>query len=93
MRGAHDPARLGRGGLRGRAKPQHQGGDAAFACGQRQFAAGDQIERTCLAPDLGYDGAERVAGKTIGGGTQYDVRRRRTHDNKVTRIEPQFGKT
>ena len=92
MRSAHDPARLGRGSLRGRAKPQHQGGDTAFACGQRQLAAGDEIERARFTPDLGDDGAERVAGKTVGGGTQYDVRRRRTHDNKVTRIEPQFGK-
>jgi len=92
MRGAHDPARLGGGGLRCRAKPQHQRGDAAFACGQRQLAAGDEIKRTRLAPDLGDHSAERVAGKTVGGGTQYDVRRRRTHDNKVTRIEPQLGK-
>ena len=34
--------------------------------GQRQLAAGDEIELPRLAPDLQHDGAERVAGQRIG---------------------------
>jgi len=93
MRRAHDPARLGGGRLRRCAQPQHQRGDPALACGQCQLAACDKIERTRLAPHLGNDGAERVAGKTVGGGTQYNFRRRRTHDYQVPRIETELRKT
>ena len=88
-----NPARLGGGGLRRGSKPQHQGGDAALAGGERQLAARDEIERARLAPDLGNDRAERVAGKTVGGGTQYDFRRRRTHDYNLPRIETELRKT
>ena len=45
MRRAHDPARLGGRGLRRRRHPQHQRGDAGGLRGQRQLAAGDEIER------------------------------------------------
>ena len=38
--------------------------------GQRQLAAGDEIELPRLAPDFQHDGAERIAGKRVGGGTQ-----------------------
>ena len=79
MRRAHDPSRLRGGRRRRRRDPQHQSGDAGGLRGQRQLAAGDEIELPRLAPDLQHDGAERIAGERIGGGRATRSRRRRAH--------------
>ena len=92
MRPAHDPS-----GLRGRGlwccrQPQQQCGDAGRLRGQREFAAGDEIELTRLPPDFQHDGAKRIAGQRVGGGPQRGVGVGGAHRHQQPRIETQFAK-
>jgi len=91
MRSAHDPSRLRRRGLWLRRHPQQQAGDARHLCGQRQPAAGDQIELTRFAPDFQHHDAQRVAGQRVGGGPQRGVDVRRAHRHHTAGIETEFG--
>ena len=61
MRRTHDPSGLGRRWLRLRRHSQHKAGDAGGLCGQRQFAADDQIELPRPAPDFQHDNANRLS--------------------------------
>lgn len=91
MRCAHDPARFrSRGDWRCR-DPQHQRGDAGGLRGQRQFAAGDEIELARLAPDLEHDGTERIAGERVGRGAQAAVDIGSAHRDQEARIEAELG--
>ena len=87
MRCAHDPARLG-GGRRGScAKAQHQRGDAGGLRGQREFAAGDEIELARIAKDFQHDGAERIAGERICRRAQGGLDIGGAHGDQTARIE------
>ena len=91
MRRAHDPS-----GFRGRGQwlrrhPQHQAGHAGHLRGQRQLAAGDEIQLSRLAPDFQHHDAERIAGQRVGGGSQRGVDIGRAHAHHAARIEPEFG--
>ena len=83
MRRAHDPSRLRRRGLRLRRHPQQQAGHAGGLRRQRQLAARNKIELTGFAPDLEYDGAERIAGQRVGG----------AHRHEEARIETELGQS
>jgi hypothetical protein len=91
MRRAHDPSRLRRRGLRLGRHPQQQAGDAGGLRGQRQLAAGDEIELPRLPPDFQHHGANRIACQRVGGGPQRGVDIGRTHRHHKARIEPEFG--
>ncbi len=91
MRRAHDPS-----GFRGRGQwlrrhPQHQAGNAGHLRGQRQLAAGDEIQLSRLAPDFQHHDAERIAGQRVGRRLQRGVDIRRAHRHQQARIEPEFG--
>ena len=73
MRRAHDPSGFRGRGPRLRRHPQQQRGDAGGLRGQRELAAGDEIELTRLPPDFQHDGAERIAGQRVGSGPQRGV--------------------
>ena len=70
MRRAHDPSGLRGRGLWRRRKPQQQGGDTGTLRGQRQFAAGDEIELARFAKNFQHHRSERIAGQRVGGGPQ-----------------------
>jgi len=91
MRRAHDPSGLRRRGQRLRRHPQQQGGDARGLRGQRQLAAGDEIELPGLSPDFQHHGAQRVAGQRIGRGPQRAIDVRRAHRHHQAGIETEFG--
>jgi len=93
MRRAHDPSGLGRRRLGFRRHPQHHAGDARGLRGQRQFAAGDEIELPRLAPDFEYDDANRIAGQRVGGRPQRIVHIGRAHGHEQARIETEFGQS
>ncbi len=93
MRRAHDPAGFGGTDFGCSGEPQHHAGDAGGASGKREFSAGHRVKRFWLAPQLGDDGTECVAGKTIGGGTQRHLGIVGAHSDDETRIESQFDKT
>jgi hypothetical protein len=91
MRRAHDPS-----GFRGRGQwlrrhPQHHTGHAGHLRGQRQLAAGDEIQLSRLAPDFQHHDAERIAGQRVGRRLQRAVDIRRAHRHQQARIEPEFG--
>jgi hypothetical protein len=91
MRRAHDPSGLGRRRLGLRRHPQHHAGDARSLRGQRQFAAGDEIELACLAPDFEHDDANRIAGQRIGSRPQCVVHIGDAHGHEKAWIETEFG--
>jgi hypothetical protein len=91
MRRAHDPSRLRCRGLRLSRHPQQQAGDARGLCGQRQLAAGDEIELPGFTPDFQHDAAERIAGESIGGGPQRSVDVGCAHRHHKARIKTEFG--
>ena len=91
MRRAHDPSRFRGRGPRLRSHPQKKRGDAGGCRGQREFAAGDEIELTRLPPDFQHDGAERIAGQRVGGGPQRGVGVRRAHRHQDSWIESEFA--
>ena len=93
MRRAHDPSCLRRRGLWLCRHPQQQAGDARGLRGQRQLAAGDEIELARLAPDLEHDDAQRIAGQRIGGGPQRGVHVGGAHGHEEARIETEFGQS
>jgi hypothetical protein len=91
MRRAHDPSGLrGRGQWR-RCQAQQQRSDAGRLRGQREFAAGDQIELPWLPPDFQHHGAERIAGQRIGGGPQRSIDIGGTHGDQRARIEAELN--
>jgi hypothetical protein len=92
MRRAHDPSCFRSRGPRLRGHPQKKRGDAGGCRGQRELAAGDEIELARLPPDFQHDGAERIAGQRVGGGPQRGVGVGRTHGHQQPRIEAQFAK-
>ena len=92
MRRADDPS-----GFRGRrprlrGHPQQKCGNAGGCRGQREFAAGDEIELAGLSPDFQHDGAERIAGQRVGSGPQRGVGVGRAHGHEQPWIEPQLAK-
>ncbi len=93
MRRAHDPSRLRRGGLWLSRHPQQQAGDARRLRGQRQLAAGDEIELSRFAPDFQHDGAQRIAGERVGGGSQRGIHIGRAHRHQKARIETEFSQS
>jgi hypothetical protein len=93
MRRAHDPSRLRRRWLWLSRHPQQQAGDARRLRGQRQLAAGDEIELPRLAPDFQHDGAQRIAGERVGGGPQRGVDIGGAHRHQEARIETEFGQS
>jgi len=78
-------------GQRCRRHPQHQTGDAGGLGGQRQLAAGDEIELPRLAPHFQHHGAHRIAAERIGRRPQRAVDIGCAHAYQQTRIEPEFG--
>jgi hypothetical protein len=92
MRRTQNPSGLRGRGRRLRRHPQHQPGDPRGLRGQRQLAAGDEIELTRLAPDFQHDAAERIAGERVGGGPQRGVDVGGAHRHHETRIETEFDK-
>jgi hypothetical protein len=93
MRRAHDPSGLGRRRLGLRRHPQHNAGDARGLRGQRQFAAGDEIELPCLAPDFQYDDANRIADQRVGSRPQCVVHIGCAHGHEKAWIETEFGQS
>lgn len=91
MRRAYDPSCLRRRGLWLRCHPQQQAGDARGLRGQRQLAAGDEIELTRLAPDFQHHDAQRIAGQRVGGGPQRGVHVSRAHRHEEARIDTELG--
>jgi len=91
MRRAHDPSGFRRGGLRLRRHPQQQAGRARHLCGQRQLAAGDEIELPRLAPDFQHHRAQRIAGQRVGRRPQRAVDVGGAHRHQKARIETEFG--
>jgi hypothetical protein len=92
MRRAHDPSCLRGRGSRLRRHPQQKCGDAGGLRGQRELAAGDEIELAGLPPDFQHDGAERIAGQRVGGGPQRSVSVRRAHRHEQPRVETELAK-
>jgi hypothetical protein len=88
---AHDPSCLGRRGLGLRRHPQQQAGRARGLRCQRQFAAGDEVELSRLAPDFQHDDADRIAGQRIGRGSQRNLHIGGAHRHDEARIETEFG--
>lgn len=93
MCGTHDPSCLRRRGLWLHRHPQHQAGDTRRLRGQRQLAAGDEIELTRLAPDFQHDDAQRIAGQRVGSGPQRAVHVSRAYRHEEARIETEFGQS
>ena len=91
MRRAHDPSRLRRRGLWLRRHPQQEAGDSRHLCGQRQAAAGDQIELSRRSPDFQHDATKRIAGERVGRRPQRGVHIRRAHRHQKARIKAEFG--
>jgi hypothetical protein len=91
MRRAHDPPGLSRRGLWLGRDPQHQAGHSRQLRGQRQPAAGDEIELPRLAPDFQHHDAKRIAGERVGCRPQRTVDVRRTHRHQSAGIQAQFG--
>jgi len=60
-------------------------------CGQRQLAAGDEIELTRFTPDFQHDAAKRIAGERIGGSPQRGVDVGGAHRHHKARVETEFG--
>jgi hypothetical protein len=91
MRRAHDPPCLGRRWLGLRCHSQQQPGDTRSLRGERQFAAGCEVELSRPAPDFQHDGANRIAGQRVGSRAQctFDIGRAHGHDK--ARIETEFG--
>ena len=87
MRRAHDPSCFRGRGPRLRGHPQQKRGDAGGLRGQRELAAGDEIELARLPPDFQHHGAERIAGQRVGGGPQRGVGVGRAHRHQQPRIE------
>ena len=82
--------------LRGRRRrlgcdPQQQRGDAGGLRGQRQLAAGDEIELARLTPDFEHHSAERVTGERVRRGAQRGFGVRRAHGGDKTRIEAELA--
>lgn len=59
--------------------------------GQRQPAAGDEIEQTRLAPYFHHHGAERIAGQRIGCRPQRALRIGHVDHHQKTRIKTEFA--
>ncbi len=93
MRRAHDPPRLRRRRLRRGGLTQDERGHAGGLRGQRQLAAGDEIELPRLAPDFQHDHSNRIAGERIGGGPQRGVHIGGTHAHHIARVEPELGQS
>jgi hypothetical protein len=91
MRRAHDPSGFRRRGFWLRRHPQQQAGSARHLRGQRQLAAGDEIELPCLPPGFQHHGPKRIAGKRVGGRPQGGVHVGRPHRHHKTGIETEFG--
>jgi hypothetical protein len=91
MRRAQNPSGLRRRGQRLRRHPQHQPGDTRGLRGQRQLAAGDEIELARLAPDFQHDSAKCIAGERVGGGPQRGIDVGCAHRHHQARIETEFG--
>jgi hypothetical protein len=91
MRRAHDPSGFGGRRLGLRRHPQHKAGDARSLRGQRQFAAGDEIELPRRAPDFQHDDANRIAGQRVGGCPQCVVHIGCAHGHETAWIETEFG--
>jgi hypothetical protein len=91
MRRAHDPSCLGRRRLGLRRHPQQQPGDARGLRRQRQFAAGNEVELSRLAPDFQHDDANRIAGQRVGGRPQRNFHIGGAHRHQKTRIETEFS--
>lgn len=92
MRRAHDPARLRGGRCRVRPHPQQQRGDAGGLRGQRQLAAGDEVELARFAKGLQHHRAQRIAGERIGGGAQCGLDIGGAYGDEQARIEAELGK-
>lgn len=92
MRRAYDPPCLGRRWLGLRRHPQQQSGDARGLRGQRQFAAGCEVELSRPAPDFQHDGANRVTGQRVGCRPQRTLHIGCTHGHEKARIETEFDK-
>jgi len=59
--------------------------------GQRQFAAGCEVELSRLAPDFQHDGANRIADQRVGGRPQRALHVGCAHAHEKTRIKTKFG--
>jgi hypothetical protein len=59
--------------------------------GQRQFAAGCEVELSRLAPDFQHDGANRIAGQRVGGCAQRTLHVGCAYGHDKTRIKTKFG--
>jgi hypothetical protein len=90
MRSPHDPSGLRRRRQRLRRHPQHQPGDTRGLRGQRQLAAGDEIELTRFAPDFQHDSANGIAGERVGSGPQRSVDVGCAYRHHEARIETEF---
>jgi hypothetical protein len=93
MRRAHDPSGLGRRRLGLRRHPQHNAGDVRSLRGQRQFAAGDEIELSRLAPDFQHDNANCIAGQRVGSRPQCVVHIGGAHGHEKAWIKTEFGQS
>ena len=91
VRRAHDPSGLGRRRLGLRRHPQQQTGGARGLRRQRQFAAGNEVELSRLAPDFEHDDADRIAGQRVRGRPQRNFHIGRVHRHQEARIETEFG--
>ena len=91
MGGADDPAGFRRGRHRLCGDPQQQAGDAGSLGCQGQLAAGDQIERPGLAPDLQHHDPQCLAGQGVCRCPQGGFRILRAHRHQETRIKTEFG--
>ena len=93
MRRAHDPSCLGSRRLGLRRHPQQQPGDTRGLRRQRQFAAGDEVELSRLAPDFQHDDANRIAGQCVGGRPQRNFHIGGAHGHQEARIKAEFGQS
>ncbi len=87
----HDPSGFRRRRPRLRRHPQQQRGDTRGLRRQCQLAAGDEIELARMAPDLEHDGADRIAGQSVGRGPQRSVGILGAHGDQQPRIETEFA--
>ena len=93
MRRAHDPSCLGSRRLGLRRHPQQQPGDTRGLRRQRQFAAGDEVELSRLAPDFRHHDTDRIAGQRVGGRPQRTVHIGGAHRHEEAWIETEFGQS
>jgi hypothetical protein len=92
-RRAHDPAGLGGADFGRGGEPQHHAGGAGGTGRERELAACHRVERLRLPPQLSDDGAERVAGKAVGGGAQRHFGIVSAYRDDEARIKPKLDKT